>query len=54
MLSIVDVAPLEAISSSGVVASEGRIDWSAGRKRVEVTPTTAASAKIAGSLLPAK
>src|SRR5205823_179394 len=39
-LSIVDEAPFEAISSSGVRASEGRIACSAGRKRVEVTPTT--------------
>ena len=42
-LSIVELAPLAAISSSGVRASEGRIACIAGRKSVEVIPITAAS-----------
>ena len=43
--SIVDVAPFEAISSSGVCASDGSSAWSAGLKSVATSPTTAASAK---------
>jgi hypothetical protein len=49
-LSNVEVAPLEAISSCGVRASEGRVAWRAGLKIVEVTPTTAASANTISSL----
>jgi hypothetical protein len=53
-LSIVDVAPFEPISSCGVRANEGSNACSAGRTSVAVRPTTAESAKIAGTFSPAK
>ena len=43
--SIVDVAPFDAISSSGVCARDGSSACSAGLKSVATSPTTAASAK---------
>ena len=44
MLSIVDVAPFEAISSSGVRTRDGNSACSAGLMRVEDRPMTAAKA----------
>ena len=43
-LSTVDVAPLDAMSSSGVRASDGNSACNAGRMSVEETPTSAANA----------
>ena len=48
--SSVEVAPLEAISSSGVRASEGSSACSAGRTSVEASPTTAANTKTRTTL----
>ena len=47
-LSIVEVAPFDAISSSGVRASEGSNACSAGRMSVTANPSTAANANTSG------
>ena len=51
-LSIVDVAPLDAMSSSGVRASDGSNAWSAGRMSVTANPSNAANANTSDSLSP--
>ena len=48
-LSIVDVAPLDAMSSSGVRASDGSKAWSAGRMSVTANPSKAANANTSDS-----
>ena len=51
-LSIVDVAPLDAMSSSGVRASDGSNAWSAGRMSVTANPSKAANANTSDSASP--